>query len=628
MAKAFGLALACMALFGVAAETGSDDRVEALLQQVARLEPDQQQRFLFWIESRLNRANAVVLSAQEAAAARATLHRNLRRETVTWPELRLLLGELDRHENLALQELTRQYHLRTLLGTFRSSRDTSEQREQAWLDVYAVWQAAGRPLARQHELLDWLTTAADRSTAGTVAGLPAVPSFAADSLASLLPVMPTRQSLAKLSLPQPAPAAPTAAPDPPVAVALNDPPAPTPAPDPPAEVASPDRPATVAAPDPPSPPAAPEPPAAVAGPSPPVSPALPALAQKVAVSADRLDPAALTVRKRVAAFAAGGDGQTPTASDSAPVLPAGTAGSVAPDRSARRSKDPQIAALPPGSLPQRTTSAAVSAMGEAASVPEMAVSPTVPVTAEPIADTVVSERPAEKRQTLPGRPPLPSAITVEDDAPQVAGPDRSEAMAKPGTALARNEHGMSRTVRELPITFSDAEGRPREEASPKEASPFIAEKPLPAATPEPLPKTETGETGHTQPAVVVNVEELRSRTAGTNMALQALEAELHERRDWNIDELARLVTRLHTLTLRVEDMHLFREIVPEETRRLISAVDSPRPAITLVASKIAEARQRIIDGPYHGTEAERQGELAQLDEFSRRLVEIADKTPQ
>ncbi len=112
------------------------------------------------------------------------------------------------------------------------------------------------------------------------------------------------------------------------------------------------------------------------------------------------------------------------------------------------------------------------------------------------------------------------------------------------------------------------------------------------------------------------------------MALRALEAELHERRDWNIDELARLVTRLHTLTLRVEDMHLFREIVPEATRRLIAAADSPRPAITLVASKIAEARQRIIDGPYHGTEAERQAELAQLDEFSRRLVQIADKTSQ
>lgn len=592
MAKAFGLALACMALVGVAAETGSDDRVEALLQQVARLEPDQQQRFLFWIESRLNRANAVVLPAQEAAAARATLHRKLRRETVTWPELRLLLGELDRRENLALEELTRQYRLRTLLGTFRSSRDTSDQRQQAWLDVYAAWQAAGCSLAKQHELLDWLTVATDRSTADTVAGLPAVPSFAADSLASLLPAMPTRQPLAKLALPQPAPPAPPAVPDPPAAVALPDPPAPP------------------------------------AGPSPPVSPALPALAQKDAVSADRLDPAALTIRKRVAAFAAGGDGQTPTASDSAPVLSVGTSGSVAPDRSARRSIDPQIAPLPPGSLAQRTISTAVSAMGEAASVPEMAVSPIVPVTAEPIVDTVVSERPAEKRQTLPGRPPLPSAISVDADIPQVARPDRSEAMAKPGTALARNGHGMPRTVRELPITFSDAEGRPREGASPHEGSPFIAEKPLPAASSEPSPNAGTGDTGHTQPTVAVNVEELRSRTAGTNMALRALEAELHERRDWNIDELARLVTRLHTLTLRVEDMHLFREIVPEATRRLIAAADSPRPAITLVASKIAEARQRIIDGPYHGTEAERQAELAQLDEFSRRLVQIADKTSQ
>ena len=130
--------------------------------------------------------------------------------------------------------------------------------------------------------------------------------------------------------------------------------------------------------------------------------------------------------------------------------------------------------------------------------------------------------------------------------------------------------------------------------------------------------------GDAEPAVGINVGELRTRIAGTNMALRALEAELYDARSWDHDELASIVARLHALVLRAEDMRLFREMVPEETRGLIDVADSPQPAITLAAARIADARQHISEGWDTGTETERLAELGRLNELSRRLAEIAE----
>ncbi len=586
--------LTCVALFGGAAEAGSTDRVDILLQQVARLEPEDQQRFLFWIESRLNRANAIVLPAREAVAARAALHARIRRETVTWPELWRLLRELDRSEKRAVEKLARKYGLLHTIRVFRSARQAGEQWQRAWSDVYVAWEAAGRPLAHQYELLDWLTTAIEVSSTGTAAELPRAPRFTADSLVSLLPSVPTQAALPEPEAPEPAmpeaaPAAPAAHPTPPVEVAEPSP-----------------------------------------------QPTLPASPQAVAfraeTQAEAIEPAAPTVRKRVAAFAAGGGGQTPTLSELETGIAAGASGAIAPHRSVWKAEEPRPAGSLAASRPRETVPLRTPAFFVAVSSPEMAISPPIPSTAEPTVRMELSERPVEDGQTLPGRPALPSAtLSPTEGVPDTAHPARPEPPKQPEIALAGVGRRTSRTLSEPRIAESDVDealqGSGIDEGLPEfpRHREFMAQPGrFHAEIGQSAPQASRPGLGDAEPAVGVNVDELRTRIAGTNMALRALEAELYEARSWNHDELASIVARLHALVLRAEDMRLFRDMVPEETRRLIDVTDSPQPAITLAAARIADARQRISDRRDTGTETQRQAELGRLNELSRRLAEIAE----
>lgn len=583
-----------VALFGVPAEAGSTDRVDTLLQQVARLEPEDQQRFLFWIESRLNRANAIILPPKEAGAARAALHARIRRETVTWPELWRLLRELDRSENQAIEKLAHKYGLLQTIRVFRSARQAEEQWQRAWSDVYATWAATGRPLAQQDKLLDWLTTAIELSSTGTAAELPRAPHFTADSLVSRLPSVPTQAAsrepaASEPAIPRAAPAAPATRPTPPTQVAEPFPQ--------------------------------------------PILPASPqAGAPRALTQAEAIEPAAPTVRKRVAAFAAGGGGRTPTLSELETAIASGASGAIAPHRSVWKAEEPR----PAGSLaasPARETSPLRTALiFVPVSAPETAIARPIPTTAEPTVRMELPERPVKDGPMLPGRPALPSAtLSPAEGAPDTSHPARPEPPVQPEISLAGVGRHTSRTLSEPRVAGSGLDealhgsgideglpGFPRHRAFFAQSNPFHAEMGQ-SAPPATRPGLDDAE-----PAVGVNVDELRTRIAGTNMALRALEAELYGAGSWNHDELASIVARLHALVLRAEDMRLFREMVPEETRSLIDVADSPQPAITLAAARIADARQRISDGRDTGTERERQAELGRLNELSRRLAEIAE----
>ncbi len=565
MTETFRISLAWMTLLLAPADPAPTDQVDLLLRQLAPMQPAEQQRFLAWIETRLLRAQGIVLDAEEAAAAGTALGQRLRRQAVTWPELRAVLIELDRRENRAIEQLVRWYRLQTF-RTFRNDRHTYEQRQQAWFDLWSAWEAAGRPLTHQHELLDWLVAAIRCSRPETVAALPAPPRLEGRSLASVLPRVPSR---APLEPPKPPAAGLQAAAEPRVA---TEPPV---AADPFGE---------------------PAPPMVSTLPSPPPGPIRPAPPRAADRAAGGLEPASLAIARRATTAAARRGEPAPGVSDLQVVAEPGDLPATAPNRPAgtRAVLGPRAA----GSVTSRREVASPNALPflGAAAVPAAPSSASAEVRSEPVARVAAAGRPAERRQRLPQRPaPPPEAIPKADTAPQVARPDRrvqAEAVAVP-TSVAR---GVQRAVRRPPL---DEPGRSvASSGEPAEARPR-------------------------QPAVQVNVAELRSRIAGTNMALRALESELYEPRRWSADQLAPQIARLHALIVRVEDMRLFREMVPEPTRHLIDGAESPRPAITLLADRIAEVRQRVVAGAFSGTEAARRAELAKLDELSRRLVEMA-----
>lgn len=592
MTEMLGFGLVSLALLGGAAEADSTNRVDALLQQAAQLAPADQQHFLVWIEARLNRANAMVLSRKEAAAARAALHAKVRRETVPRSQLRRLLRELDRREKQAIEQLTRQYRLLHTIRVFRNARDTDDQRLKAWFDVHAAWEAAGRPLAQQHKVLDWLTTAIEFSIGGKTAALPRAPRFETASLGALLPGVPGRATSPKSATPD--------------AVASG----------PPGYAPSP----SLAEEPPPSP-----------------APPLQASSPAVAVTAEYLRPPAVTIHKRVAAFAPSSDGRKfmiaecvdPETNNSGPALEP-----ITSSPSGRTLREPQLAGSGTVSDPRETMPLCALPVPEAAPQPVPATSPPMPSLAKPVARRGPSERPSANGQTLPERPTLPMPEwSAASGISETARSGRPKTPLQSEIALA----GIDRRTRRLsePLLAQSAVGVVlpcnasdgillEDPPSNKQTVPSHRSEAKPELSFVCAPANATGDTQQSRPTVGVNVGELRARIAGTNMALRALEAVLYEPRSWRPDELAPMMARLHALALRVEDLRLFREMVPEETRGLIDAVDSPQSAITLAAARIAEARERISDGRYPGTEIERHADLSRLNDLSRRLAEIAD----
>jgi len=132
--------------------------------------------------------------------------------------------------------------------------------------------------------------------------------------------------------------------------------------------------------------------------------------------------------------------------------------------------------------------------------------------------------------------------------------------------------------------------------------------------PDPSPK---------QPGNHVNVDELKARITGANLAIRALEAELHDGRQWNARELAGMIERLRVLVRRADDLRLVWELTPRDQQTDTGCPDSPRAAISRLAANIYQARTRTSAPDFPGTEAQRETELVLLDELSRELAYLA-----
>ena len=530
-------------LAGASAYACASDRATTLLQQVAQLEPAEQQRFVGWVETRMNRANEIVLPQAEAAAARASLHARLRQSPMTWTDLQRLLDELRGRELEAVEILTRQYRVQTHRA-FRRARDEYHRRQQAWFDTYTAWQKAGRPLTEQEALLNWLAEAIRASTPGSTTRLPEPPRFGARSLASLLP------------------------PQPPTPIGAKQPPAE------PTRTSETHEPAASIA----SLPVAPQP-------APPVE----------APRESRLDPNSAATPKQTIDSIAIDRVDIPSEPDAIEAVAPVAYPTIAPQRAPLAPAGPQVAALEEHNSRHATKTASIS-------TPR--IDPHPPFAQEaPLPDRLgLHQTPEDPIRIDDGD--LPASQMLFSDLPIVLDIEDGET---PPLSRLSSEPAFGT------FSISICESIPRTVRNPTVADSFPEDLVVDA------PALEVPD----EPPGRVNLTELRSRIAGTNMALKAMEAELYEPHRWTPAELALLTARLHTLALRVQDARLFRQNVPEDIRQLIDAADSPQPTITLLASQIAETRQRIAGSGFSGTEQQRQAALSQLDELSHRLVEIA-----
>ena len=125
--------------------------------------------------------------------------------------------------------------------------------------------------------------------------------------------------------------------------------------------------------------------------------------------------------------------------------------------------------------------------------------------------------------------------------------------------------------------------------------------------------------------VEIKVDELASRIDGHNLAFQALESELDENGNWTVERLESFTDRLHILTIRSNDLNLFREALSEDARSSLEKLASPKGSISQLAARIVETRRSVFSDKFKGTDAERQNELQRLDELSRRLAAMAEK---
>ncbi|MCH8921719.1 MAG: hypothetical protein IIA67_01075 [Planctomycetes bacterium] len=126
---------------------------------------------------------------------------------------------------------------------------------------------------------------------------------------------------------------------------------------------------------------------------------------------------------------------------------------------------------------------------------------------------------------------------------------------------------------------------------------------------------------------VVNVDLLRARVAGHNLAVLQLADELGGRDRWTATALAPHVDRLIDLHQRRNDLVVFVELTEPQKRREFQPLESTRQVVTLLAEQIVGARLWAMGNNFEGNSQQRQAELAALANFSRRLAKIAFDSP-
>jgi len=203
--------------------------------------------------------------------------------------------------------------------------------------------------------------------------------------------------------------------------------------------------------------------------------------------------------------------------------------------------------------------------------------------------------------------------------PQPAGAINAAEAHEPPLAVA------AEGVKNEPVTFSrTGPVRSQAETKPRPSRTAVELATLLQSPDETIPNTvPAADAPPTNAVVRVNLSELSARIAGSNLTLRALEAELDERGEWNATRLAPLLQRLKVLVVLHNDLKLCREVVPAGQRVLVGRLESPRSGVSLMGTRIFDARTLASGAEFRGTEAQREAELRALDELSRQLAQLS-----
>jgi hypothetical protein len=564
---ALGLLLTTSLLMAAPAkEEDPAARAQATLQQVSKLPLDHQRVWLRLIEQRYGWAVLLTLKPEDARLEQARVAKILRQKTVGWNELTLLLRDLDQREKAAIARLVRQYRTEVYETFQKRPRDLMD-RQDAWYRIWSLWEKAGSPPEQQDRLMDWLAAAIKACGKDSITPLPPDPKFGEG--VELVP----EQLVKKLTQPAVPPAPPSQPAD--DFVPLPDVVARTPLP--------------VRVLD----------------------------SRRAREPAKR--PADAIVGRRAEknqpdGLLAAAPSDTPPPVTPPPVmLPAArTFPLVAID-------DPQEFTTPPApphpelavvierGLLVATERSAEAALARIAQADAGEAKPqTVGTWQQP------SELPKARMVDAPPEPPAAAS-------PQVALPPRAisradgdasgaESLRKPAalndvSALVPHkavDFAVSRTpdAKEYQVE--------RKPLGPDPAPSLSSQPPAPPSTPS-------------EPHAEVNIAELGTRIEGINLSLRNLEGDLHEKREFTVDQLDSLLSRLDILVLRQKDLTLFRDLVSPRDQAKVGQIDSPRSLVAAMGTHIAELRIRVRDNQ-SAPEAERAAALKRLDELSDRLA--------
>ena len=156
----------------------SPDKTDAdareTLRQVVAMTPLQQKAWLRELKARLDWANRLILSPEEAAKQRERINGLLQQKSVSLQTVLELIRQRNVREHDAVQRLVERYHSQ-VYQSFEGPGLT--ERKEAWYRVWEAWEAAGSPSDQRDRLMAWLDGGIRSSMPGKIGPLPADPTF-------------------------------------------------------------------------------------------------------------------------------------------------------------------------------------------------------------------------------------------------------------------------------------------------------------------------------------------------------------------------------------------------------------------------------------------------------------------
>ncbi|NQU22920.1 MAG: hypothetical protein HQ567_16710 [Candidatus Nealsonbacteria bacterium] len=223
--------------------------------------------------------------------------------------------------------------------------------------------------------------------------------------------------------------------------------------------------------------------------------------------------------------------------------------------------------------------------------------------------------PAAPRSTP--TPPLPDSLAM---IPRRDGPATFSPVQRPSTVSSAGPPAPSNLPPAPPRRPRAATGfLDSPPPTPADLPQRVASLPSAAAA---LPDVRPTAPRTSVSAARVNLDELKVRIAGTNLALRALEDDVDEDLRWTAARLEPLVERLGGLIERRGDLSLFLDLLGPGDRSRVGRLDSTRLAVSQLAERIVDARAMVTVDLFPGSDADRRHELARLDQLSRTLAEM------